>query len=176
MPFELILSPHSVRFPFCPADAHPFAEFPLVEPVTAPAHSTSRPPHGSTTSALRPPGGTRILNLDPADLFYAPNPTLAFIAIHYNTNPFPLAETEARVIAHAWRGRRVPALPPLGRLTADPADRNVGSPQEFDNADAWLEAIGEGGDGGRGGWARTSEEKRKGRTDALRLRKEVLGY
>lgn len=86
-----------------------------------------------------------------------------------------MAETEARVIAHAWQARRLPPFKPLQRLTENPKDRNIGNPQEFENADAMLEAIGEGGEG-EVGWRRTSEEKRRGRTEAMALRRKHLGY
>lgn len=111
----------------------------------------------------------------PPRLAFHPRPLLT-LSHHtdYQVNPFPASETEARVIAHAWQHRAVPPLPPLLRLTADQTDRNIGNPQEFDNADNMLRAIGEGDSGE--GWDLTSAEKRKGRTEAMALRREHLGY
>ena len=81
------------RFPFCPPNAQPWKDHPLVQPVAAPADPATKSPYDPVGASLRPPGGTRILNLDQADLFYAPNPTLAFIAIRKSAYISPPVST-----------------------------------------------------------------------------------
>ena len=61
-------------------------------------------------------------------------------------------------------------------MTDDLHDMRIGAPQEFENADAFLEAIGEGGEGGEGKWGRVEEERRRLRVAAPELRKVELGY
>lgn len=105
-------------------------------------------------------GGQTITNLTPDDVFYAPDPTLAFIGLReyhipqsseeydeltadYMVNPLLLGETTAHLIAWAFTHNEVPPLPPLIRMTDSPHDIKVGFPAEFDNQDNWLKAIGE---------------------------------
>lgn len=96
----------------------------------------------------------------------------------YQVNPFPLGEASARLIAHAFTRGRVPPLPPLLRASDRPGEIKIGAPNEFDNQDNWLAAIGEGReDGGReGGWPASSEATRSARINALKMRKAELGY
>ncbi|EKC98693.1 monooxygenase [Trichosporon asahii var. asahii CBS 8904] len=143
-------------------------------------------------------GGQTIMNLTPDDVFYAPDPTLAFIGLReyhipqsseeydeltadYMVNPLLLGETTAHLIAWAFTHNEVPPLPPLIRMTDSPHDIKVGFPAEFDNQDNWLKAIGEeansqGGDHPDHGWPRISDRTRQLREDALKLRREHLGY
>ncbi|CAK9783300.1 FAD/NAD(P)-binding domain-containing protein [Cutaneotrichosporon oleaginosum] len=122
-------------------------------------------------------GGQDIRNLNNTDTFYLPDPTLALIGLHYQVNPFPLGEASARLIARAFTRGQVPPLPPLIRASDRPGEVKIGAPAEFDNQDAWLRAIGEGGDEGTPEcWPHSSEATRQARINALRMRKEELGY
>lgn len=58
----------------------------------------------------------------------------------------------------------------------DPHDIRIGVPGEFDNADAMLAAIGEGGDGSDGGWENVEQSRKEERVIAPQLRKIELGY
>lgn len=93
----------------------------------------------------------------------------------YQVNPFPLGEASARLIAHSYTRGEIPPLPPLLRASDKPGDIKIGAPQEFDNQDAWLAAIGEGGVGDSG-WPKTPEAVRLARINALKTRKQILGY
>lgn len=141
-----------------------FKEYPLTTSIA--------PAEGDIPAA----GGRDITNLNVSDTFYLPDPTLALIGLHYQVNPFPLGEASARLIARSFTLGEIPPLPPLLRASDDPRDIKIGTPQEFDNQDAWLAAIGEGGDDGNGGWPKTSEAVREARKNALKTRKKVLGY
>nr|XP_019007701.1 uncharacterized protein I206_07335 [Kwoniella pini CBS 10737]OCF46482.1 hypothetical protein I206_07335 [Kwoniella pini CBS 10737] len=93
--------------------------------------------------ALSAGPANRPINLDVTDTFYAPDPTLSFIGLHRFVNPFPLFERSARLIAHCYTRGEIPSLPPLRRDSDIPGDLNIGHPQEFENQDDWLRAIGE---------------------------------
>jgi cation diffusion facilitator CzcD-associated flavoprotein CzcO len=47
-------------------------------------------------------------------LFYAPHPSLSFLALNQRVIPFPLAEAQASVLARVYSGRLT--LPPLSRM------------------------------------------------------------
>lgn len=95
----------------------------------------------------------------------------------YQVNPFPLGEASARLIAWAFTHGQVPPLPPLIRASDRPGEIKIGAPAEFDNQDAWLAAIGEGGvEGDTECWPRSSEATRSARINALKMRKAELGY
>ncbi|BEJ13558.1 hypothetical protein CspHIS471_0307320 [Cutaneotrichosporon sp. HIS471] len=150
-------------YPF--ATKAPFDKYPLTTSL-APAED-----------GLPAAGGQDIRNLNNTDTFYVPDPTLALIGLHYQVNPFPLGEATARLIARSFTRGQVPPLPPLLRFTDRPGEVKIGAPAEFDNQDAWLRAIGEGGDEGTPEcWPRSSEATREARVNALKMRKVELGY
>ncbi|BEI82730.1 hypothetical protein CcaverHIS002_0305980 [Cutaneotrichosporon cavernicola] len=150
-------------YPF--ATKAPFDEYPLTTSLAA------------AEDGLPAAGGQDILNLNNTDTFYVPDPTLALIGLHYQVNPFPLGEATARLIARSFTRGQVPPLPPLLRFTDRPGEVKIGAPAEFDNQDAWLRAIGEGGDEGTPEcWPRSSEATREARVNALKMRKAELGY
>lgn len=43
-------------------------------------------------------------NLDAYQLFYLPDPTLAFLVLHAEAIPWPFSEMQARVVAAHWSG------------------------------------------------------------------------
>ncbi|KAL1408545.1 monooxygenase [Vanrija albida] len=154
-------------YPFC-HEQPPFNS----QPVTA-ALSPAEKDKGIPKA-----GGHTITNLDPSETFYAPDPTLALINLHYLVNPFPLGEITARLVAYSFAHAEVPPLPALRKQSSEPGDIRIGYPQEYINMDNWLLAIGEGGETGgpNHGWKRIPDEIREARRDALKTRKEVLGY
>lgn len=188
-PLELTL-PFAFSYPFFSNKTAPFDKHPIIIPLSAPV-SAPPPPTSVTTDSLPPPGGSQLHNLDSSDIFYSPDPSLSFIGLcasshlslclanpqtGYNINPWPLNEITARLIAHSYLHRTLPTLPPLRRMSDDPHDMKIGAPQEFENADAFLEAIGEGGEGSEGNWGRVEEERRRLRILAPELRRNELGY
>ncbi|GMK56537.1 hypothetical protein CspeluHIS016_0303770 [Cutaneotrichosporon spelunceum] len=150
-------------YPF--ATKAPFDEYPLTTSLAA------------AQDGLPAAGGQDIRNLNNTDTFYVPDPTLALIGLHYQVNPFPLGEASARLIARSFTRGQVPPLPPLIRFTDRPGEVKIGAPAEFDNQDAWLRAIGEGGDEGTPEcWPHSSQATRDARVNALKMRKAELGY
>ena len=149
----------------------PFDTHPLTTPHTASPSSDTVPNPDDA-----PLGGTRVLNLDPSDIFYAPDPTLSFIGLWYIVNPWPGNEITSRFIAHTYTHGAMISLPPFKRMSEDPLDMRIGVPGEFDNADAMLHAIGEGGDGATGGWEVVEQSRKEERVIAPQLRKIELGY
>lgn len=43
-------------------------------------------------------------NLDAHQIFYLPDPTLAFLLLHAEAIPWPFSEMQARVVAAHWSG------------------------------------------------------------------------
>jgi cation diffusion facilitator CzcD-associated flavoprotein CzcO len=64
-------------------------------------------------------------------LFYAPRPTLSFLALPQRVIPFPTAEAQSAVLARVYSGRLV--LPPLSNMQAWEGDRirDVGDGRNF---------------------------------------------
>ena len=50
-------------------------------------------------------------NLDAHQIFYLPDPTLAFLLLHAEAIPWPLSEMQARVIASYWSGTPLELTP-----------------------------------------------------------------
>jgi hypothetical protein len=157
-------------FPFAHSSDAPFDKFPLTKPppphslsppqAHAVVHDTSRPPPSLPDSVgvrTMPPtavplGGVRVHNLDSFDLFYVPEPTLAFLVLPLTVVPFPLTEIQAHAIASFWSGNTPPEFTPVPRPDDDDVreDRGFhyyGFPYEFEKENALLRAIGEGGRG-----------------------------
>ncbi|CED83170.1 fad nad-binding domain-containing protein [Phaffia rhodozyma] len=124
-------------------------------------------------------GGSAVHHLDGScEMFYLPDPTIAFIGLAYWVVPFRLSEVQSRVIAYAWtQARQIPAeLPPIQKseeLEGNP--HAIGMPAEWLNTNGWLKAIGEGGQDGPG-WHEATEEWIQQRTTAKAFRKELYGY
>ena len=57
-----------------------------------------------------PTGGMKLIsgvhNLDAYQLFYLPDPTLAFLLLHAEAIPWPFSEMQARVVASYWTGTK----------------------------------------------------------------------
>lgn len=92
-----------------------------------------------------------------------------------------MSEITARLIAHVYLSSppTMPTIPPLKRATENPLDLAIGVPNEFDNADAFLQAIGEGVEesvGDQQTWSKVEEIRRKERIEGFDLRKALLGY
>ncbi|OCF78765.1 hypothetical protein I204_00709 [Kwoniella mangroviensis CBS 8886] len=145
-------------YPFFSPDKAPFDSHPIIRSSTQEERSLSAGP------ANRP------INLDETDTFYVPDRTLAFIGLHRLVNPLPLFERSAGLIAHCFINGSIPPLPPLKRDSDIPGDLNIGHPQEFENQDEWLKAIGDGDE-----W-KVPQRLRDLRGNAIKIRKEHLGY
>jgi hypothetical protein len=50
-------------------------------------------------------------NLDAHQIFYLPDPTLAFLLLHAETVPWPFSEMQARVVAAYWSGTPLELTP-----------------------------------------------------------------
>ncbi|OKL61516.1 hypothetical protein UA08_03105 [Talaromyces atroroseus] len=88
------------RFEFCHSSDAPFDKAPLVRRPDVPAGSR-RPPKDLVDQADLE-GGHRVHNLDAYQLFYLPDPTLAFLLLHAEAIPWPFSEMQARVAAAHW--------------------------------------------------------------------------
>jgi len=133
-------------FPFChPAD-QPWALHPLTRPPPPPPSSSSSstpPPSAHPHPHLQ--GGFRVHNLDETQLFYFPDPSFAFLVLHTQVVPFPLAEYQARAIAARWSGRKVFALEPMSDEETESKEVHVlAVPKEYEYEQMLLERIGEG--------------------------------
>lgn len=50
-------------------------------------------------------------NLDAHQIFYLPDPTLAFLLLHAEAIPWPFSEMQARVVAAYWSGTPLELTP-----------------------------------------------------------------
>ncbi|RAO70504.1 uncharacterized protein BHQ10_006516 [Talaromyces amestolkiae] len=131
------------RFEFCRESDAPFNKAPLVHHPDTPPGSR-RPPKNSVDQADLE-GGHRVHNLDAYQLFYLPDPTLAFLVLHAEAIPWPFSEMQARVVAAHWSGTPL-ILTPHPQEDDDSHDVLVlGHPGEFTYAEHLLKLIGEGG-------------------------------
>jgi cation diffusion facilitator CzcD-associated flavoprotein CzcO len=64
-------------------------------------------------------------------LFYAPNPTLSFLALNQRVIPFPLAEAQASVLARVYSGRlTLPPYPEMRKWEQD-VEEEMGTGRNF---------------------------------------------
>ncbi|KAL1408910.1 monooxygenase [Vanrija albida] len=133
-----------VRFEFLrPAD-EPFASHPIIHYPQPPKGSPRPPPELVGKSTYE--GGLRAHNLDSFQVFYLPDPTIAFLLLHAEAISWPFAELQAHAVATYWSSSK-PA-----KLVQHPDEANeahsvvvLGHPAEFDYATKLLAFIGEGG-------------------------------
>ncbi|KAJ4513919.1 monooxygenase [Exophiala dermatitidis] len=131
------------RFEFCrPTDA-PFDNAPLLRKPHVPSESR-RPPKDMVGSATLE-GGHRVHNLDAHQIFYLPDPTLAFLLLHAEAIPWPFSEMQARVIAAYWSGTPLELTPHPEEESDSHSVLVLGHPGEFEYAERLLKLIGEGG-------------------------------
>lgn len=97
--------------------------------------------------------------------------------------PFRLGETQARLLTRAWTNlHRIPDELPTMIQSPQCGETNkhcVGYPGEVQNADRWLQSIGEGKpkeETTEGDWPKTDGRWIKSREGAKALRQELLGY
>ncbi|KAK4053066.1 monooxygenase [Microbotryomycetes sp. JL201] len=131
-------------------------------------------------SPTKPITGLRVHNLDKRDLFYAPDPTCAFMCIQYLVLPFPLAQIQARTASKFWSGK-VNLLVEAKESTDEEQESReslvYGHPMQYDKHDEWLQEIGEGKFGQSDEmWKETPQTIRDLRLGAKSLRRSVLGY
>lgn len=128
--------------------------------------------------------------LDDWMLFYKAEPSLAFIGLPNNIVPFPLSQVQARAAAHVWFGK----IPPLGRVRAhlntDQPERWVPDPENTgpepsvwgsftlgpDAEAAYTDALLSLMPASTQDWAPFPAWRRHLRKDAVKKRRELLGY
>jgi hypothetical protein len=180
-------------FPFAPQTDAPFDRFPLTRaPPLSPPVLDKPPPE----SVIREPtvalGGVRVHHLDSYDIFFLPEPTLAFLGLPTAVVPFPLAEVQAHAVASVWSGDPPSHFKPTPRPGDSPEleDRlchRYGFPCEFEIQNALLHDSGEGGKGktdqeedaeidDSGRFLDVAEWRWKRREHNFDLRKAHLGY
>ncbi|KAM0792457.1 hypothetical protein ACM66B_005132 [Microbotryomycetes sp. NB124-2] len=152
-------------FPFCHSSDEPWNTTPLVP----------------NPSVAQPITGLRVHNLDKRDLFFAPDPTCAFMCVQYLVLPFPLAQIQARMAAKYWSGSGQVDLKIEAKEAKDDEQESreslvYGHPKQYDLHDQWLEEIGEGRSSNTGLWRETPQMIRDLRLGAKGLRRSVLGY
>ncbi|KAI1616433.1 formyltetrahydrofolate deformylase [Exophiala viscosa] len=131
------------RFEFCyPTDA-PFDKAPLLRRSYVPPE-TRRPPKEMVGQATLQ-GGHRVHNLDAHQIFYLPDPTLAFLLLHAEAIPWPFSEMQARVVASYWSGTPLQLTPHPEEDSDSHSILILGHPGEFQYAEKMLKLIGEGG-------------------------------
>ncbi|WWC73362.1 uncharacterized protein I206_107329 [Kwoniella pini CBS 10737] len=84
-------------------------------------------------------------NLDSHQLFYLPDPTLAFLLLHAEAIPWPFSEMQARVVAAYWTGTPLDLIPHSDEDNDSHSVLILGHPGEFEYAEGLLKLIGEGG-------------------------------
>ncbi|WWC97815.1 hypothetical protein V866_004702 [Kwoniella sp. B9012] len=84
-------------------------------------------------------------NLDSHQLFYLPDPTLAFLLLHAEAIPWPFSEMQARVVASYWTGTPLELIPHPDEDNDSHSVLVLGHPGEFEYAEGLLKLIGEGG-------------------------------
>ncbi|WVW79182.1 hypothetical protein I302_101148 [Kwoniella bestiolae CBS 10118] len=84
-------------------------------------------------------------NLDSHQLFYLPDPTLAFLLLHAEAIPWPFSEMQARVVASYWIGTPLELIPHSDEDNDSHSVLVLGHPGEFEYAEGLLKLIGEGG-------------------------------
>ncbi|KAF4126551.1 putative flavoprotein CzcO associated with the cation diffusion facilitator CzcD [Geosmithia morbida] len=165
------------RFEFCRPSDTPFDKAPLLRYTSVPPEYP-RPP-SELVGKAELDGGHRVHNLDAHQLFYLPDPTLAFLLLHAEAIPWPFSEMQARVVAAHWSGTKLDLAPhpeeesdshsvlvlghPGEQATPPTSDHCTESrlicPFRFEYAEKLLALIGEGGpeevaaDGRWGAWS-----------------------
>ncbi|PLW10231.1 hypothetical protein PCANC_19931 [Puccinia coronata f. sp. avenae] len=169
-------------FPFChPAD-EPWSAHPLTRPPPTPPTSSSPPnlpsPAAGAASLDDFLGGFRVHHLDQTQMFYYPDPSLAFLVLNSQVIPFPLAEYQARAIAARWSGRKPFALERMeDEETESKGVHALPTPKDFEYEDRLLARIGEGGALDTDThWGSVPEWKYKAREQTPAKRRLELGY
>ncbi|KAI7906365.1 uncharacterized protein BX663DRAFT_496156 [Cokeromyces recurvatus] len=120
-------------------------------------------------------------------MFYQKNPTLCFLGLPIRIVPFPLMQRQSIVMARYWSGK-IPMLPANDNRTHDDDDSRIdfimGVAREFEYNErlgAWAEGIMDPKQFEQ--WhsnhpltGRLSEQWKELRKNALKLRKDYLGY
>ncbi|WVO18202.1 hypothetical protein L204_105907 [Cryptococcus depauperatus] len=133
-----------IRFEFLrPTDA-PFKDAPLLRNPTVPENARRPPTDMVGQSTLE--GGHRVHNLDEHQIFYLPDPTLAFLLLHAEAIPWPFSEMQARAIAAYWTGTPLEIKPHSDEENDSHSVLVLGHPGEFEYAERLLKLIGEGGE------------------------------
>ncbi|WRT68786.1 uncharacterized protein IL334_005766 [Kwoniella shivajii] len=131
------------RFEFFRETDAPFDQAPLLRYPQVPkgARRPSREAVGKHTLE----GGHRVHNLDAHQIFYLPDPTLAFLLLHAEAIPWPFSEMQARVVAAHWSGTPLDLDPHPDEDNDSHSILILGHPGEFEYAEKMLKLIGEGG-------------------------------
>ncbi|KAF1814418.1 formyltetrahydrofolate deformylase [Eremomyces bilateralis CBS 781.70] len=131
------------RFEFCLPSDSPFDKAPLLRDPYVPQEHR-RPPKNLVGQATLE-GGHRVHHLDAHQIFYLPDPTLAFLLLHAEAIPWPFSEMQARAIAAYWSGTPLELTPHLEEESDSHSTLILGHPGEFEYAERLLSLIGEGG-------------------------------
>ncbi|KIV79064.1 hypothetical protein PV11_06651 [Exophiala sideris] len=131
------------RFEFCRRTDAPFDKTPLLTNPDVPREAR-RPPKDLVDQAELQ-GGHRVHNLDSHQIFYLPDPTLAFLLLHAEAIPWPFSEMQARVVASYWSGVSLELTPHPQEHSDSHSILVLGHPGEFEYAEKMLKLIGEGG-------------------------------
>ncbi|WWC64304.1 uncharacterized protein I303_106914 [Kwoniella dejecticola CBS 10117] len=131
------------RFEFLRDTDPPFNNAPLLRYPQVPKGATRPPTEAVSEATLE--GGHRVHNLDSHQLFYLPDPTLAFLLLHAEAIPWPFSEMQARVLAAHWSGTPLELEPHPDENNDSHSVLILGHPGEFDYAENLLKLIGEGG-------------------------------
>ncbi|WVF67227.1 hypothetical protein IAT40_001975 [Kwoniella sp. CBS 6097] len=149
------------RFEFCRDTDAPFNKAPLVKQPEV-GLELRKPPLSAVGKATLE-GGHRVHNLDAHQLFYLPDPTLAFLLLHAEAIPWPLSEMQARVLASVWSGTPFELKPHSDEDNDSHSVLVLGHPGEFEYAEGLLKLIGEGGPeevDAKGNWGAWPEWKK----------------
>ncbi|GAA94273.1 uncharacterized protein L969DRAFT_55241 [Mixia osmundae IAM 14324] len=178
----LFATGYSYHFPFCHTEDAPFSAAPL---TSERPHPHVPPPPSFVDTAARAVGGPSVLHLAEGDIFYEPDPSLAFLCLAKMIVPFPLADAQARYVARTWRAAANVndiSLKP-GRVQEPTKAHVLGYPAEFDLSDSLMLSVGEGrhDDDDRdhdeeGRFFETPQWRRELREKAKLLRLAELGY
>lgn len=181
----LFATGYLLSFPFCQKTDEPWRHRPLLQKPSLPRHIRDR----NIGTESFPDAGLAVHNLDSDNIFYYPDPTVAFLALQYKIVPFPLAEIQARVVARRWSGRAKFEIQPGldGDRTVDTLAKDedlkatlVLAGSEFDYEDRLLRLIGEGAEGddilGDGSFSAVSGWRRELRAEGSALKLRYLGH
>ncbi|OAV91923.1 hypothetical protein PTTG_07411 [Puccinia triticina 1-1 BBBD Race 1] len=165
-------------FPFCRPHDPPWAAHPLTLPPPLPPTLLPPDPAPSGPPTLSKPG-LRVHHLDRTQLFFYPDPSLAFLVLVHQAVPFPVAEHQARAVAARWSGRRPFALHPMDdEHTESKEVHAMPPPKEFEYENLLLDCIGEGAacHDDQACWKYVPAWKYKAREDTAANRRLELGY
>ncbi|KII84013.1 hypothetical protein PLICRDRAFT_168562 [Plicaturopsis crispa FD-325 SS-3] len=153
-----------MRFEFLRGEDMPWGRWPVI-----------KPPPPELVGSIEVDGGSRAYNLDEHQLFYYPDPSIAFLLLHAEAIPWPFSEVQARAAAYHWSaggdlesgGHPGLEIKPFADEETDGHGVLVlGHPGEFIYTENLLRLIGEGGeeevsaDGKWGAWPGWKKEIR----------------